>query len=129
MTSALDETDVELLQAQLTPDFSAEYIVPSEGPLSVKGRDTFAKMMTKHFENQKAIGTVLFPLERYFEIIGINVKKEEHGHFRPPPFQTKRIRESPFPPFLSNGLVEPRAYLSASDNTPFIVRHILQIEF
>jgi len=56
MTSALDEKDVALLLAQLTPDFSAEYIVPGEGPLSVKGRENFGKMMAKRFENQVAIG-------------------------------------------------------------------------
>ena len=55
ITSALDEKDADLLQAQLTPDFSAEYIVPKEELLSIKGRENFHKMMVKRFENQVAI--------------------------------------------------------------------------
>ena len=56
MACALDEKNVNLLLAQITPDFSAEYIVPTEVPLSIKGRETFGKMMAKRFENQAAIG-------------------------------------------------------------------------
>lgn len=56
MTRALDEKDVDLLLAQLTPDFCVEYLVPKSDAASLKGRENFGKMMAQRFENQVAIG-------------------------------------------------------------------------
>ncbi len=56
MTSGLDEKNVDLMLANLAPEFSAEYRLVGMDPIKVVGREAFGKMMAKRFENLNGLG-------------------------------------------------------------------------